>query len=147
MEVGKKKMYYGVGSACGVRPNLGSALAPNILLKKRLDFEAPVATTLGEPSSESRGRVRNTLLRTRPCDSQWFAGLKTTLVPIARRTTDQKRRVINDCLDRGYSPFRSLRYDVDIWGLQGWTIYDSETWIAAFSVESRVFERDYHRPS
>jgi len=30
---------------------LGSALAPNILLKKRLDFEAPAATTIGEPLS------------------------------------------------------------------------------------------------
>ena len=74
-------------------------------------------------------------------------GIEDNLGPHRSTNHSQKRRVINDCLDLRYSLLRSLRYDVDIWGLQGWTIYDSETWIAAFSVESRVFERDYHRPS
>ena len=45
------KLYYGLGSTCGAKPNLGSALAPNILLKKRLDFEAPAATIIGESVS------------------------------------------------------------------------------------------------
>ena len=33
----------------GFKPNFESALAPYMLLKKRLDFEAPDATITGEP--------------------------------------------------------------------------------------------------
>jgi hypothetical protein len=34
----------------GFNPKLGCALAPYMLLKKRLDLEAPKATTVGESS-------------------------------------------------------------------------------------------------
>jgi len=37
-------------TSLGFSPKLGCALAPYILLKKRLDLEAPAATTVGEPS-------------------------------------------------------------------------------------------------
>src|SRR5947208_15295030 len=73
MEVGKKKMYYGVGSACGTKPNLGSALAPNILLKQRLDFEAPAATTIGEPVSGFKRTDRKASSPIHPSDFRWSA--------------------------------------------------------------------------
>lgn len=44
----------------GLSPKLGFALAPNILLKKRLDFEAPAATTICESSRGFRSRVKKT---------------------------------------------------------------------------------------
>ena len=45
----------------GLSPKLGFALAPYILLKKRLDLEAPAATTNGESSRGFKSRVRKTL--------------------------------------------------------------------------------------
>jgi hypothetical protein len=36
-------------ASLGFSPKLGCALAPYILLKKRLDLEAPAATAIGEP--------------------------------------------------------------------------------------------------
>ena len=44
----------------GLSPKLGFALAPYILLKKRLDFEAPAATAIGELSGGFKSRVRKT---------------------------------------------------------------------------------------
>lgn len=44
----------------GLSPKLGFALAPYILLKKRLDLEAPAATTMGESSRGFKSRVRKT---------------------------------------------------------------------------------------
>ncbi len=42
-------------------------------------------------------------------------GIEDNLGPHRSTNHNQKRRVINDCLDRRYSSSRSLRYDVDIW--------------------------------
>ncbi|HEX9612977.1 MAG TPA: hypothetical protein VGA05_05135 [Candidatus Bathyarchaeia archaeon] len=44
----------------GFSPKLGCALAPYMLLKKRLDLEAPAATTIGEPFGEFKSRARKT---------------------------------------------------------------------------------------
>jgi len=44
----------------GFSPKLGCALAPYTLLKKRLDFEAPAATAIGELSGGFKSRVRKT---------------------------------------------------------------------------------------
>jgi hypothetical protein len=54
----------------GFRPNFDSALAPYILLKKRLDFEAPAATITGEASSGFKRRVRKRVSKTHP-DEAW----------------------------------------------------------------------------
>ncbi len=95
MEVGKKKMYYGVGSACGTKPNLGSALAPNILLKKRLDFEAPAATTIGEPVSGFKRTDRKTSSPIHPSDFRWSAEWMVHDASIALRPERALFQVIN----------------------------------------------------
>src|SRR5712692_7298736 len=47
-------------ASLGFSPKLGCALAPYMLLKKRLDLEAPAATTIGEPFGEFKSRARKT---------------------------------------------------------------------------------------
>src|SRR5947208_15873525 len=94
MEVGKKKMYYGVGSACGTKPNLGSALAPNILLKKRLDFEAPAATTIGEPVSGFKRTARKASTPIPSSDFRWSAKWMIQAIAIDQTLEVGHRRII-----------------------------------------------------
>jgi hypothetical protein len=47
-------------ASLGFSPKLGCALAPYMLLKKRLDLEAPAATTIGEPLGGFKSKVRKT---------------------------------------------------------------------------------------
>jgi hypothetical protein len=65
--------------------NLGSALAPNILLKKRLDFEAPVATVFVETSSGFKRIARKMVALTHLAESAWSTGVKRHDVSIARQ--------------------------------------------------------------
>jgi len=56
-----------------------------MLLKKRLDLEAPAATTLGEPAGELRRRVRKTHSVNFTADSLGLLGLRRLFVSIARQ--------------------------------------------------------------
>jgi hypothetical protein len=69
----------------GFSPKLGCALAPYMLLKKRLDLEAPAATTLGEPAGVLRRRVRKTHSVNLTADSFGLLGLRRLFVSIARQ--------------------------------------------------------------
>jgi hypothetical protein len=69
----------------GFSPKLGCALAPYILLKKRLDFEALVVTVSDEPSSGFKRRARKMVCLTHPVESGCLTGVKRHVVSIARR--------------------------------------------------------------
>src|SRR5467141_5285959 len=69
----------------GLSPKLGFALAPYILLKKRLDLEAPAATTIGESSRGFKSRVRKTHSLNLLADSRYLPGLERLVVSIARQ--------------------------------------------------------------
>jgi len=72
-------------ASLGFNPKFGWALAPYMLLKKRLDLEAPAATTLGEPSGEFRRRVRKSHSVNFTVDSLGLLGLRRLFVSIARQ--------------------------------------------------------------
>jgi hypothetical protein len=100
---------YLVKASLGFSPKFGWALAPYILLKKRLDLEAPAATAFGEPSRGFRSRVRRTHPMNLSADSRWLLGLERLVVSIARRTKSTPQSFITLNIFKSICGLSSLR--------------------------------------
>jgi hypothetical protein len=90
----------------GLSPKLGFALAPYILLKKRLDLEAPAATAVGESSGGFRSRVRKTHSLNLLADSRLLLRLERLVVSIDRQRYSAPLQLIT--LDDGQKPTLTL---------------------------------------